>query len=633
MSVFSVEDVFLPKPNYEYINSTKDLPRALEHISKYEIIEVDTETTGLDPYLAKPVLLQIGLPNKVYIFDVRYDTEHSDIKIDMLKSVLTGNEQLRLFQNALFDMKMIKIHGGFYVENIYDTLIVEQLLCLGLPQKNSLDILVKRYLNITMPKEPRGTFSDYYQTFQPFQLEYAANDVVVLELIRQMQLSKIKKEGFENVCRLEFEFVKPMCEMELNGITIDREQWNIILNSIDIERDQASKIVSDMLNATIPQTTLFGVPLVNIDSNVQLKKIFNKIGLQLENTSIAALSKYEGVPVVDALLDYRKAQKFVSTYGDSLLAKIHEKTGRLHTSFKQMVSTGRMSSSDPNLQNIPKKQKYRSCFVAKPGYKLITSDMSGAELRILGNLSEDPVFVDCFNNGIDLHSKSASEIYNVAINAVDKSMRNACKALSFGLCYGLSKYGLAKRLGITEKAAEELINKYFSVFKGIKRFLDAAEEEAVMNRCTKTISGRKRFYRIPEWDDPDKNKIIRAIGRQGKNAGIQGANADTIKESMILCVDRLEKGNYDARLLLTVHDEIIVEVRDDQVEEVSKVVEGSLIEGFGKYFKKIPMETEALVGPCWLKGGCEKCKSSEMKFIKDGNKNKLVCSKCGTLQE
>ncbi len=434
MSMFSVEEIALPRPNYEYISRADAVPKALEEISKYPTIEVDTEATGLDPFSAKPVLAQIGIPNKAFVFDIRHDTDHSDIGLSMLKPVLTGDDQLRLFQNAVFDMKMIKVHGGFYVENIYDTLLVEQLFCLGLPRRNSLDRLVKRYLGISMNKEPRGTFSDYNQTFKPFQLEYAANDVVVLELIRQMQLPRIRKEGFENVCRLEFEFTKPMCEMELNGITIDPDKWRIMVETMDIEKEKTSKIVSEMLETTVSQNTLFGVSLINIDSNKQLKSVLNSFGLNLEKTDVGALQKYAGVPVVDALLDYRKAQKFVSTYGESLLAQIHENTGRLHTNFKQMVATGRMSSSAPNLQNIPKKQKYRSCFVAKPGYTLITADMSGCELRILGNLSEDPVFLDCYANDIDLHTRTAAEVNNIPMESVKGVMRNAAKAINFGLC-------------------------------------------------------------------------------------------------------------------------------------------------------------------------------------------------------
>jgi DNA polymerase-1 len=339
------------------------------------------------------------------------------------------------------------------------------------------------------------------------------------------------------------------------------------------------------------------------------------------------------------LLAYRKAQKFISTYGETLIGKINDITGRLHTGFRQMVSTGRMSSSSPNLQNIPKKQIYRSCFIAKDGHKLITADMSGAELRILGNLSADPVFVECYSTGIDIHTRTASEIFGIPMEQIKSDKRNAAKAINFGLAYGLSKFGLARRLKISEKEAEDMINSYFNRYRGIKKLLDGAAKSAVMKRYSTTVSGRKRFYKLPEYGHPDFDKKKRSVEREGKNAIIQGANADTIKESMIYVVDRLEKRGMKSKLLLTVHDEIVVESPLNEVEEARHIVSQSLIDGFGKYFSLIPMETDALVGPCWLKNSCEdeatgkECGGTEMIWAADEKYGtKLVCKKCGAKQ-
>jgi DNA polymerase-1 len=492
-----------------------------------------------------------------------------------------------------------------------------------------------------MNKEPRGTFQDYNQVFKPHQLEYAASDVEVLSLIRDLQLPAIVENKFENVCRLEFEFTRPMCEMELNGITLDVDKWRIMMKDIKHDAIEAANKVQSMLAGSYGQNVMFGMPVINLESNQQLLNALKKYGLTIESTDAKVLKKYQDVPVIKALLEYRKLAKLVSTYGESLLERINPVTGRLHTRFQQMVSTGRMSSSAPNLQNIPKKQKYRSCFISKPGYKLITADMSGAELRILGNLSEDPVFMECFTKGIDLHSRSASEVFKVAIEEVDKPMRNSCKALSFGLCYGMSKYGLADRLDINEKKAETLINDYFGVFSSVKKYLDQSARLGVKNGYTTTVSGRRRFYSLPPFGHPDRKKIQRIVERAAKNAGIQGANADTIKESMIYLVDRLEESGYDAKLILTVHDEVVVEVREDQIEQVAPIVQGCLKDGFGRYFHKISMESDALVGPCWLKDSCEEkdengdtCDCCTMTFVPDDKLGtKLACSKCGALQE
>lgn len=630
--------ISLPKPNYEYITDEENARRAMNEIVRHNMISIDTECTALDPYEARVSLVQIGIPNKAFVFDVRHDTEHSSLHFDTIKPLFVGNNALRLLQNAAFDMKIIKANYGFYIENIYDTMLVEQLLSLGLHSKASLDHLVYKYLGITMDKHPRDTFKDYYQKFKSYQKEYAANDVVVLPEIRSCQLPLITQHGFEDVCRLEFEFTKPLCEMELNGMRLDVKKWRAIMSDVEKEKLRVEKVINDLLIPLEDQTTLFGVSLINIDSPIQLKKTLNKFGLPLESTNDAELSKYKGVKVVDALLEYRKYAKLINTYSEPVIEKIHNETGRLHTEFRQMVSTGRMSSSRPNLQNIPKKQKYRSCFISEEGYVLITADMSGAELRILGNLSQDPVFIDSYKHGIDLHTKTAADTFGVSMGDVTESQRDVAKTLNFGLCYGLSKFGLARRLGISDKKAEEAITSYFAVYKGVKRFLDSAARDAVYKRYSRTVSGRKRFYRFPDHTDPLFNRVKASIERQAKNAGIQGANADTIKQSMIYLVDRLEKGGYDSRLVSTVHDEVICETAYDQRYEVSKVISQSLVDGFGHYFDTIPMESDALIGPCWLKGSCKaknasgkKCKGTEMISVPTNDKygSKIVCKKCG----
>ena len=523
MGVFDKNGVVgMPKPNYDYITTQDDAIKAVNEIYKYPIIEVDSETTAYSPYEGKVSLIQIGIPNKAFIFDVRNDTEHSSVDPLILKPILNGKEQIKLLQNAVFDMKMIKYHYGFYIENIYDTMLTEQLFYLGRRVKANLPALVFRYLGITMDKESSNTFKNYGQKFQKYQLEYAANDVSVLRLIRDLQLPRIKRHGFEDVCRLEYEFTKPMCEMELNGIVFDVERQRELLRETELEKVQYGDKVNSFLSTSEAQTTLFGVSLVNLDSNLQLKKALNRYGLELESTSVEVLGKYKGLPIIDALLGYRKAQKFISTYGETLISKINKVTGRLHTEFNQMVSTGRMSSSDPNLQNIPKKQKYRSSFISKPEYSLITADMSGAELRILGNMSRDPIFIECFKKGIDLHSRTIAEIKGIPIEKVTFEMRNAAKAINFGLIYGLSKYGLARQLKISEKKAEEMMNKYFERYRGIKKFLNKAAKDAVRNKYSMSISGRKRFYNLPDYHHPDYKTAARAVERQGMNQPIQG---------------------------------------------------------------------------------------------------------------
>jgi len=357
---------------------------------------------------------------------------------------------------------------------------------------------------------------------------------------------------------------------------------------------------------------MFGVSLLNLDSPAQVVKCLNDLGVEVESSDVKELKKHKHNPIVKLLLDYRKYAKFITTYGEPMIDRIHPLTGRLHTRFKQMVDTGRMSSSDPNLQNIPKEQRYRACFVARPGYKLVTCDMSQAELRILAAYSQDPVFLEAFAQGLDLHTRTASDLFGLTYDEViaDKKLddsdpnkrnyRGNVKALNFGLIYGLTKVGLALRMGTSEKEAQALINMYFGKYTRINTWLKGAAKSAVKNGYSTTRSGRRRYYTLPDPSSSDFNRMRGGIERQGKNHPIQGTNACTIKQSMNYIVDRIK--SYDARLLLTVHDEVIVEAKEEQAQEVSVVVSQSMVDGFAEFVPEVKMVADADIENYWVKG-------------------------------
>ena len=597
----------MPTPKYDYVISTEEALRHIEFIERHPIIEVDTETTGLDPLVDRVVLLQIGVGSKVFVFDVR------DGRVDtsIFKDLFEGDKNLKLIQNALFDYEMMASNFGIRFNRIYDTMLAEQLLYMGLHVKAGLQALVAKYLHLNMPKDIGGSFKNYNQEYEEYQLRYAANDVCVLRTIQDLQLMQLRKDGLMRVAKLEFEFVKPLAEMELNGMLLDTDQWRTILDDKLIERERSRIQLNDIFNEHLDQNTLFGVSLLNLDSPAQLVKNLRELGIPVESTNVKELGKYKGNPIVKLLLDYRKHEKFVTTYGEPMIARIHPLTGRLHTSFRQMVDTGRMSSSNPNLQNIPKEQKYRSCFVARPGYKLITADMSQAELRILAEYSRDPVFIEAFEKGLDLHARTASDLFHHTYEEImrdndlkdddpeKKGYRNKVKALNFGLVYSLTKVGLSLRLGVSENDAQDLINNYFSKYTKVRDWLDKAAKFAIVNRYATTISGRRRYFRLPEPSDPTFNRMKGNVERRGKNHPIQGSNADTIKQSMIYCIDKIK--SLDARLLLTVHDEIIVEAKEECVPEAKRLVESSVIEGFAEFFSVVKMKVDAKVADRWMK--------------------------------
>jgi len=728
----------LPPPNYQYITNTEEALKVLPEIEKSDLIEVDTETTDLDPFNARVVLLQIGVLGKSYVFDVR----EGNVNATIFKPLLESDRSLKLLQNAVYDFKVLKTNFNIELTRIYDTMLAEQLLYLGLHPKASLNHLVAKYLHMQMPKETATSFVDYYQEYQEYQLRYAANDVSVLRDIYNMQLVKLRQDNLMRVAKLEFGFIKPLAEMELNGMLLDVPRWRGILDEMIVERNRLRIQLGDVFNDSIDQTTLFGVSLMNLDSPSQVIKGLKKVGVHVDSTDVKELNKYKSNPVVKLLLEYRKYEKFITTYGEPMIARIHPKTGRLHTQFKQMVDTGRMSSSNPNLQNIPKEQKYRSCFIARPGYKIITCDMSAAELRIIANLSRDPLWIKIFNSGGDLHTISAAGIYGISEEEVvadkklddddpnKKNYRSNSKPISFGLAYGLSEHGLALRLGISKDEAKQMISNYFKKYPFVHKFLEESGKKAVLNRFSMSISGRRRYYTLPDPSDPEFKRVRGAIERAGKNHPIQGcligdtyidgvgyirdwvdkmvklktcfgnttaigvysgrkdvyslkfsngsklgitldhlipvctvngivdkkvceidfendifitylnselgfckaisisklgeydtydlicgsdpryfiangitvhnSNADTIKQAMIHVTDRIKP--YDARLLLTVHDEIIVEARDDQVDEVKPIVEQSVRDGFDDFFELVKMKAEADVADHWVKG-------------------------------
>lgn len=598
----------LPAPSYQYITSTEEALRHIEFIERHPIIEVDTETTGLDPFKDRVVLLQIGVHGKAYVFDVR------DGRVDagIFKPLLEGEQNLKLLQNVVFDYKMLKTNFGIELNRVYDLMLAEQLLYLGLHHKSNLQYLVAKYLHLNMPKDIATSFKNYNQKYQEYQLRYAANDVVVLKDIYNLQLNKLQQDSLMRVAQLEFDFAKPLAEMELNGMLLDVPQWQGILDEMVVEHGKLHIQLADAFNQAEEQNTLFGVSLLNLDSPIQVVKRLNRLGVPVDGSDVKELSKYKKNPIVKLLLDYRKYAKFITTYGEPMIARIHPSTGRLHTSFRQMVDTGRLSSSDPNLQNIPKQQKYRSCFIARPGYKLITCDMNSAELRIIANLSKDPLWIKIFNGGHDLHTVSAAGIFGISEEEViqDKKLddddpskrdyRGKSKPISFGLAYGLSEHGLSLRLGISTEEAKKMINNYFKKYPGVHRFLEDSGKNAVLNRYSVSVSGRRRYYALPDPSDPSFNKIKGAVERQGKNMRIQSSNADTIKQAMVHAVKRIS--SYDARLLLTVHDEIIIEAREDQVEEVKPIVEQSVKDGFDDFFELVKMKAEADVADYWVKG-------------------------------
>lgn len=606
--------------NYELVSTQERLDAVALELAAQPLLAVDTENAGIDPHAKWPLLLQIATYDKCYVFE-----HFSGLDFSPLKASLENKNIVKIFFQAKYDWKWIKVHYDIDINNIFCCQIAERLLTVGMPgawRRPALRQLALKYLGIELKKEARSGFIDRDPELFPItekEYQYSAADVLILPDIYYIQVAHLNKLGIQNAAQLEFDVLPVVALSEVTGVSIDQEQWRSILRTAESEREKLSTKIYECFNEVVPQKTLFGVPTFNIGSNPQLLKHLQKLGFDLDNTEEGTLKRFAGKhEAFDLLLEWRGYEKIRSTYGEKLLSKISKKTNRLHCQFNLVqADTGRMSSEKPNLQNIPgydpddpTSVDFRSCFVAKPGYKLVTADFSQQELRILADMSGDPTFRKAYlekdedGNTLDVHKYTAASVFGVSYAEVTPKQRKHAKAVNFLLVYGGGAYTLAERLKISEDEAQAIIDNYFKRYDKIKRFLDNCANGAVYNGYSLTISGRKRFLPMPSPDSVTEKEFRKArssVKRQGKNTPIQGSGADVTKQAMVFVHERLQREGFDAIILMVVHDELVVEVREDQAEQVARIVEEEMIRGFTHFFKNIPMKVDAHIGPTWEK--------------------------------
>ena len=578
--------------NIKLITNTSEVENIVAELETMPIIAVDTETEGLDPYKDKVLLLQIGDLKKQFIIDCRKASP------EPLRRILESQKP-KVLQNAKFDYKMIKHAFNIEMENMIDTMIIEQVLTSGLSGKRfGLADLAELYLNTKLDKTERESFINHTGDFSENQLLYAQNDLIYTLQILNHQMPKVVQDGLEHTVKLECLAIGAFGDMEYNGILLDKEKWCAILEEEKILRDSAQEKM-DKIFMPHSDLDLFGIVNINYDSEEQLKSALANIGINVDDTSKATLSKIEH-PIGQLIIDYREHQKVVSSYGQGFLEHIHPITGRIHPLFKQIgASSGRTSCTEPNLQNIKADSRFRSCFIAPKGRKLVIADYSGCELRIIAELSGDPVFLETFRNGGDLHSIVATEIFkkNVSKNE-NPELRQKAKIINFGLAYGMGPQGLSSALEISEDEARELLDKYFQSYPLVKRYLEKSAEEAIQKGYSVTIGGRRRYYEI---DDKKDSKTIASVARQAKNAPIQGTNADMTKLALIWIRDKIKERKLDAMLINTVHDEIVLECDEQIAEEVADITRNCMVKAGEYYLSKLPVEVECSISECWEK--------------------------------
>ena len=595
-------------PQYVHITNPEQAAQAVAELEKHDMLGVDIEGTGLDPYVDKLLLVQVGTAEKSYIFDAQ---RMSLFGLEPLIALLENPKIIKLMHNGKFDYGFIKLQVGAKVANIYDTMLAEGILTAGIKHLQSLAALSEQYLETRLNKSVRKSFEELKYQITEDQLKYSALDTLVLFPIFDQQFKRLKEENLVNIAKLEFAVTVVVAEMELKGIYIDVDMWRKIIDELRKKRVgfalQFQDAIRPLYEAT--QVDLFGVnsEVINMNSQPQLMDLFNnKLGVIVPSTGDEILVGVDH-PVAKILRDYRAYEKLISAFGESLLAKVNKKTGRLHPDFMQLgTATGRFACANPNLQQIPRNSEeapFRKCFKPAAGYKLVVTDYSSMEMRILASLSKDKMLVDTIKNGYDIHSRTASLMWGLEYSADFKKkypeQRQAAKIINFGLVYGMGPGGLARQIGKSMDEARELMDVYFRSYPDIKKWLNRAGDDAVRRGWSVTPAGRKRWYHMPETTDPDYKRKISQIQREAKNHPIQGTNADVTKYALVFMQDRLKKEGVDGFVTHTVHDEVVCEIREDQAEDWAKIQVEEMVRAGELIIKDVPIASEPFVGDVW----------------------------------
>jgi DNA polymerase I-like protein with 3'-5' exonuclease and polymerase domains len=588
--------------NYQLIKTEEQLRKAVESLSAHQAIGLDTETTDLDPYLARLRLIQLASSDGVYIIDMNCfagDMKHSEA-LAPLRQLFTAPRPIKIAHNAKFDAKFLKHNLGVDIVGLFDTLLASQMVSAGdIEERHGLQAIAGRYLGEAVDKSER--LSNWEFELSEAQLQYAARDAAVLLPLREKLIDKIKSNGLIQCAQLEFECVMPVVDLELTGFFMEKHRWLEQLRIVEEKRAELANELQEMLGEGVAQASLFGPPRanINLDSQQQVTEALTRLGVPLpdstRNWKLQPLAAQ--YPIVAKLLEYRTMQKALTSYGQNMVELINPKTGRLHADFRQIgAPTGRFACTNPNIQQVPHAVEYRRCFMGHPnGRKLVIADYSQIELRILAEFSGDQAFMDAFRSGADLHKVTAAQVFGVSQDQVTKEQRDFAKRLNFGVVYGIGaqRFSMMTGLGVTE--AEDVLRRYFATYRGLDRFLRESASRAVSDKEARTGSGRLVKFNF----DPTDRQQVSMTQRNGKNAPIQGTSADILKRALRLLNDELRETS--AKIVNIIHDEIVVEVDEDEAPAVAQTVERAMCAAGEEYLTTVPVKVESQIASEWTK--------------------------------
>jgi DNA polymerase-1 len=573
----TIEDV---NHDYMLVSDENELKEVIKQGLSQKEICFDTETTGINPLDSEIVALALCWEKSSgYLVHFPESQEKTREKLEIIKPLLENNDILKIGQNLKFDIQVLANYGLEVKGTLFDTMIAHYLL--EPDMRHNMNLLSEIYLSyspvhIESLIGEKGESQKNMRSVPVEKLkEYAVEDADVTFRLKEVFEPRIKSEGLYDLAHdIEMPLIPVLAEMERNGVILDQDDLKSITSGLRDDIIALEKEIYDLAGTEF-----------NISSPKQLGDILF-VRLKLDDKARITKTKQfvtnEEIlqrlahkhPIVNKVLEYRGLKKLLSTYVEALPLLIDNKTGRIHTSFNQAVAaTGRLSSNNPNLQNIPVRdergREIRKAFIPAKGHVFLSADYSQIELRLMAHLSKDKSMISDFLSGNDIHAATASKIFNVNIKDVTREMRSRAKTANFGIIYGISSFGLSERLTIGRKEAKDLIDGYFNSYPGVKMYMDESIRKAREKGYVTTIFGRRRYLR----DIHSRNQVVRGNAeRNAINAPIQGSAADIIKIAMVRIHEKLKSGKFRSKMLLQVHDELIFEALDSELERLKEMV-------------------------------------------------------------
>lgn len=590
---------------YQLIDNKQDVSQLYDFLRTKEILSLDTETTSTSPVDAKLVGLSFAVEeNKAYYVAIPANREEALQYVNIFKPLYENTETLKVGQNIKYDYEVLRNYGVDIQGRMFDTMLAHYVLQPEL--HHNMDFMAEtllhyRTVHIEELIGPKGKHQKNMRDLDPKDVyEYAAEDADVTLKLKNVLEPMLKEKGMERLFwDIEMPLVKVLADMELNGVCLDtdslKETERIFKERMAHYEQHAYELAGEMFNISSPKQVgdiLFG--------KMQLldKPKKTRTGQYVTSEEVL-LQLRDKAPIVDDILNYRGLKKLLGTYVEALPLLINKRTGHIHTSFNQAVTaTGRLSSSDPNLQNIPVRdddgKEIRKCFVPEPGCLFFSADYSQIELRIMAHLSGDENMIEAFREGLDIHRATAAKIWKEPLDEVTDAQRKKAKQANFGIIYGITAFGLAQRMGIPNGEARQLIQDYFATFPKVHAFMENAITTAREKKYAETMFGRRRY--LPDIDS--KNGTVRGFAeRNAINAPIQGSEADIIKIAMIRIWRRFKEEGIRSKMILQVHDELNFSVYPEERDKVENIV---LTEMQNACQLSVPLIADAGWGKNWL---------------------------------